>query len=256
MGATVRYVTPELVRAFRLRHLGPAGTQSDLAEDFGVQARAVRHWEGEGAPLYVGLMMAYAEKYGYRLLAELGRKAVKGQLPAFDRDAMKIFLTSHDITQTKFTKLLGFTSEKASTNWKIAGDAPNHVKILVAAIERCGIDLLVAMNGGVEIAGMKSLIEAKDMKTVVDSFDLPDVSVVADVPAPVALDARIETLDNPAVAKALRFLSARDRDIVISRKFSAEPQSLGELGDKYGITRQRVQQIESVTMKKLASALV
>jgi len=199
--------------------------------------------------MYLGLLLAYAEKYGFGLISSIGREAAKGKLPAFDRDTMRRFLLAHEITQTEFSQLLGFTTPKAVTDWKNAGDAPNYIKILVAAIEKCGIELMHCLKGGRDVVGHKTLFEATSMKTVVDSFNLPDVPVTQ--PAPVQV--RAEKLDTPEITKALSLMSARDRDILISRKFSPEPMTLEALGEKYNISRQRVQQIEASGMNKLAS---
>ena len=56
--------------------------------------------------------------------------------------------------------------------------------------------------------------------------------------------------------KAVQYLhkvkaSDREIDIFLSRSLSEEPVTLQSLGDKYGVTRQRIEQIERRTLKKL-----
>ena len=50
---------------------------------------------------------------------------------------------------------------------------------------------------------------------------------------------------------ALGQLGTRERDIVVKRRLEEEPQSLQDLGRHYGISRERVRQIEREVMSKL-----
>ena len=55
--------------------------------------------------------------------------------------------------------------------------------------------------------------------------------------------------------QALEGLDARARDIVVRRWLKDEKEGLQELADKYGISAERVRQIEAATMKKLRKAI-
>ncbi|MGH8441892.1 MAG: RNA polymerase factor sigma-32, partial [Nevskiaceae bacterium] len=55
--------------------------------------------------------------------------------------------------------------------------------------------------------------------------------------------------------QALEGLDARSRDIVYRRWLKDEKEGLKELADKYGISAERVRQIESAAMKKLRKAI-
>ncbi len=46
-------------------------------------------------------------------------------------------------------------------------------------------------------------------------------------------------------------LNEKERDILYSRLFSSNPLTLREIGEKYGITRERVRQIEARLIEKL-----
>jgi RNA polymerase sigma-32 factor len=58
-----------------------------------------------------------------------------------------------------------------------------------------------------------------------------------------------------AMKQALEGLDARARDILYRRWLKDEKEGLQELGDKYGISAERVRQIESSAMKKMRKAI-
>ncbi len=51
-------------------------------------------------------------------------------------------------------------------------------------------------------------------------------------------------------------VSTRDLDIVLSRYLSEDPCTLQELGDKYGVSRERIRQIEERMIKKIKQKLL
>ena len=57
------------------------------------------------------------------------------------------------------------------------------------------------------------------------------------------------------VTHALESLNEKERVVIENRVMSDEPESLQELGDKLGVTRERVRQIESQALKKLGRSL-
>jgi RNA polymerase sigma factor (sigma-70 family) len=68
-----------------------------------------------------------------------------------------------------------------------------------------------------------------------------------------ALDQRA---DQELVAQFLALLSEREREVLI-RRFGlddGEPDTLEEIGDSWGLTRERIRQIEGQALKKLASS--
>ncbi|MBI5493052.1 MAG: sigma-70 family RNA polymerase sigma factor [Deltaproteobacteria bacterium] len=57
------------------------------------------------------------------------------------------------------------------------------------------------------------------------------------------------------VQNALALLNEKERLVIKERVMSEEPESLQSIGDKLGLTRERVRQIESSALKKLRSTL-
>jgi RNA polymerase sigma-32 factor len=72
-------------------------------------------------------------------------------------------------------------------------------------------------------------------------------------PSPEALasQSQMMSLRSEVVGEALENLSERDRDIFERRHLSDEPPTLEELGDEYGISRERVRQLEARAFGKV-----
>lgn len=70
-------------------------------------------------------------------------------------------------------------------------------------------------------------------------------------PEKIASDTQMHTMRNELVGQALDELNQRDRDIFERRHLSEEPPTLEELGTEYGISRERVRQLEARAFKKV-----
>ena len=57
------------------------------------------------------------------------------------------------------------------------------------------------------------------------------------------------------LARGLTELSEREQQILVKRRLLDEPLTLQELGDAYGISRERVRQIEKRALGKLEDAV-
>lgn len=69
-----------------------------------------------------------------------------------------------------------------------------------------------------------------------------------------AADSRAN-LHREAVAEAMADLTDRERDVILSRHFADESLTLEELGGRYGVTRERIRQIEAKAMRKIERRL-
>jgi RNA polymerase sigma-32 factor len=83
-------------------------------------------------------------------------------------------------------------------------------------------------------------------------------TLVDDAPSPEAVFAISEELleRRGHLHKALETLPERERQIFVERKLSEEPKTLEELGQHYGISRERVRQLEVRAFEKVQSAVM
>jgi RNA polymerase sigma-32 factor len=83
-------------------------------------------------------------------------------------------------------------------------------------------------------------------------------TLVDDAPSPEAVFAISEELleRRGHLHKALETLPERERKIFVERKLSEEPKTLEELGQHYGISRERVRQLEVRAFEKVQSAVM
>lgn len=58
------------------------------------------------------------------------------------------------------------------------------------------------------------------------------------------------------LSQGLDVLDARERDIIASRRLSDEPMTLEALGDRYGVSRERIRQLEVRAFDKLKKAVL
>lgn len=65
-------------------------------------------------------------------------------------------------------------------------------------------------------------------------------------------DNQLDSLRNEVVGEALETLGERDRDIFVRRHLTDEPPTLEALGEEYGISRERVRQLEARAFKKVS----
>nr|WP_250807720.1 sigma-70 family RNA polymerase sigma factor [Neorhizobium tomejilense] len=58
------------------------------------------------------------------------------------------------------------------------------------------------------------------------------------------------------IAKALASLTERERVVIIRRKLQEVPDTLEEISEDFGVTRERIRQIEAMAMEKMRAALI
>jgi RNA polymerase sigma-32 factor len=75
-------------------------------------------------------------------------------------------------------------------------------------------------------------------------------------PAMVVESADYVAHEENQLSEALSSLDARSRDIVARRWLSEPKATLHELGDEYGVSAERIRQLESNAMKKLRTGML
>ena len=124
-----------------------------------------------------------------------------------------------------------------------------------------------------ELIAKKLDLKAKDVVDMNRRMSRPDSSLNA----PVAEDADLERIDllmddtddqetvlaaqqerelgSQLLTDAMKDLNDRERHIIEQRRLSTDPQTLEQLGEHYGISRERVRQIENRAFEKLQKAV-
>ena len=113
-----------------------------------------------------------------------------------------------------------------------------------------------------EITKMNQRLSSRDLSlnaplsTDDEGMEFQD-TLVAEGPSPERLVADAEELSHHGAIlwRAMQALPERDRDILAERRLNDEPKTLDTLGQKYGISRERVRQIEVRAFEKLQKAI-
>lgn len=77
----------------------------------------------------------------------------------------------------------------------------------------------------------------------------------APLPETVVADAQELTKRREFLTEAMGTLKDRERDILTERRLRERPMTLEELGDRYGVTRERIRQIEFRALEKVKIAM-
>jgi RNA polymerase sigma-32 factor len=70
------------------------------------------------------------------------------------------------------------------------------------------------------------------------------------------IEQNYQDLMQEALRSALSLLNARDKEIIQARFFSSEPLTLKELSEKFGISVERVRQLEKKALQTLKISLL
>jgi RNA polymerase sigma-32 factor len=113
-----------------------------------------------------------------------------------------------------------------------------------------------------EITKMNQRLSSRDLSlnaplsTDDEGMEFQD-TLVAEGPSPERLVADAEELSHHGaiLRRAMQALPERDRDILAERRLNDEPKTLDTLGQKYGISRERVRQLEVRAFEKVQEAV-
>lgn len=107
-------------------------------------------------------------------------------------------------------------------------------------------DYYMYFNGGLSLDK-----ETVDGATILDTIASSDESVES-----ILINKEQSFLRNKALTDALSTLEQRDREIFIKRRLQESPLSLNDVGKQYGISSERVRQLEERAFKKVQKFLV
>jgi RNA polymerase sigma-32 factor len=112
-----------------------------------------------------------------------------------------------------------------------------------------------------ELENIESRITRRDMSlddaAYVDTEETRGDRIADDRPGPEAnfADEEVHHLAHDEIQRALDALDPRERDILHRRYLAAKPATLKEIGAMFGISRERVRQLEARAMAKLRERL-
>lgn len=107
-----------------------------------------------------------------------------------------------------------------------------------------------AINAVRPIVSLDAVAKRDGQTTVGDNLQSDEFA-----PEDVTLREMWETQLAEFVEQGLTSLTDRERDVVKCRRLSDQPQTLEEISGRYGITRERVRQIEVAALQKLATEI-
>jgi RNA polymerase sigma-32 factor len=197
----------------------------------------------------VGLMKAvkrFDPEYGVRLVS-FAVHWIKAEMHEFILRNWRIVKVATTKAQRKlFFNLRG---QKKRLGWMSAAETR-------AIAEELGVD-------PAEVTRMEGRLAAHDAAFDGDPTDDEDAATApvqylrADVadPADLVADEDASTNQLQALSGALADLDERSRDIVASRWLADQKLTLHELADRYGVSAERIRQIEAAALKKMKVAL-
>ena len=108
-----------------------------------------------------------------------------------------------------------------------------------------------------DVAMVEASLRGRDVTlSPADVGPTRELPAEAETPEEATADAEVRMMHADAVSDALEKLSGREREIVRRRLLDDDRASLATLGEAFGVSRERVRQIQQRAQAKLRSALI
>jgi RNA polymerase sigma-32 factor len=222
-------------------------------------AKIARSYRGYGLPIadvisegQIGLMQAverFEPERGFRF-STYAVWWIKAAIQEYILHSWSLVKIGTSANQKK----LFFNLRKAKSHLSVLDEGdmrPDHVKLIA---ERLGVTEPDVINMNRRLGGDASLNDT--MREEDDSAEWQDW-LASESPDQETTLAASEEFDNrrKALSDALGVLKGRDRRIFEGRRLAEDPVTLAELADEFGVSRERVRQIEVRAFEKVREAL-
>jgi RNA polymerase sigma-32 factor len=151
-------------------------------------------------------------------------------------------------------KKLFFNLRKLKSKLNLYGDGDLSIEAADAIAERLDVDRKTV----IEMNGRLSRSDSSLNVPVGEDGDLDRIDLLrSNTPDQESVLAEEEerTVGAELISDAMGALNERERQIIQERRLSEDPRTLEELGNEYGISRERVRQIENRAFEKLQQAV-
>ena len=151
-------------------------------------------------------------------------------------------------------KKLFFNLRKLKSKLNLYGDGDLSIESADAIAERLDVDRKTV----IEMNGRLSRSDSSLNVPVGEDGDLDRIDLLkSNAPNQESVLAEEEerTVGAELISDAMGALNERERQIIQERRLSEDPRTLEELGNEYGISRERVRQIENRAFEKLQQAV-
>lgn len=205
----------------------------------------------------MGLMKA-ADKYdpdsGWRF-ATYARWWIKAALQdTAMRDNSSVRLKSSATNRTAFFSLSKI-EDRAESNLRKRGDSvtPENVLDETARLMSITREKLIDVKASLPSVSSLNDIIAKNGESSGEKIDL--LISEDDTPEEVIIEESTRAFAANAISEAMNALTERERTIIQKRTMSLDPLTLDELSGEFGVTRERIRQVEVCAMEKLRKRL-
>jgi RNA polymerase sigma-32 factor len=160
-------------------------------------------------------------------------------------------IKSVKIVTTKVHRKLFFKLNSMLNGDRLTSDKILEISAALEVTPEDVTDMAIRMNKFSEISkdAMVSLNEDEIIENELDSMT-SSCDILSEI-----LQSEQDELTVERLEEALNTLSERERDIVVSRHIAEQSSTLSELSIKYGVSIERIRQIEESSMKKLKVAI-